>query len=214
MTEPFSRADEGVVAAWIEGWALSRGVGPPVPAYGGLRVDVGLPDQKARYVFAQASPGVHEASCAIEEPHVFLKVCASPERVGPLLHRGWDIRAVGFMMTTGALEPVEVDRPAGYRFDHCAIAAGCLVNILTGEADVAASGRVILVGRASVFDRIETHPAHRRRGLGRIVMNELGRLAREAGASSGILVATADGRALYSALGWRLHTLYTTAGWG
>ena len=42
-------------------------------------------------------------------------------------------------------------------------------------------------------------------------MSELGKLALQTGASMGTLVATPDGRALYSAMGWQLHSLYTTA---
>jgi GNAT superfamily N-acetyltransferase len=70
---------------------------------------------------------------------------------------------------------------------------------------------VFLVGETAVFDRIETDLAHRRRGLGRTIMSELARLAFQDGASRGALVATPDGRALYSAMGWQLHSLYTTA---
>jgi GNAT superfamily N-acetyltransferase len=204
-------ASRDVVASWVAGWALSREVGPPTPAYGGLRVDVGLPDQKARYVFAEASPGVGEASRAIQEPNVFLKVCAPPELVQPLLGPGWHIKPISFMMTTTNLEPAETPLSADYHLEDRQVMAGHVANILTDDGDLAASGRVFLVGETAVFDRIETHPAHRRRGLGRTVMNELGRLARQTGASMGALVATADGHALYSAMGWRLHALYTTA---
>jgi hypothetical protein len=42
-------------------------------------------------------------------------------------------------------------------------------------------------------------------------MKALEAIARKAGATQGVLVATSDGRALYEALGWQLHSLYTTA---
>ncbi|MFJ4906032.1 GNAT family N-acetyltransferase [Streptomyces sp. NPDC093249] len=52
-------------------------------------------------------------------------------------------------------------------------------------------------------DRIETDPAHRRRGLGSNVMLTLEAAAAQAGAGTGVLAATVDGLALYDSLGWR-----------
>jgi len=53
-----------------------------------------------------------------------------------------------------------------------------------------------------VFDQIVTQEAHRRRGLGRMIMNGLIQRALEHGARQGALIATPDGRALYRTLGW------------
>jgi GNAT superfamily N-acetyltransferase len=205
------RADPDLVATWACGWALSRGVAPPVPAYGGFRIDVGLPDQKARYVFAAASDSVRDLSRAIPEPHVFIKVCAPPEAVQPLLSPGWSIRPVGFMMTTQELAQVGYDLRDGYQLIPDLAPHGRVVRILAADGALAASGRAFRVGPTAVFDRIETHPDHRRRGLGRAVMRALGAGAAEDGATKGALVATPDGRALYGSMGWRLHALYTSA---
>lgn len=59
-----------------------------------------------------------------------------------------------------------------------------------------------VVGTDAIADRIETVPEHRRRGLGSVVMSSLVENAMAHGATTGILVATADGQQLYSALGW------------
>jgi len=211
ISERALRADPDIVAAWVAGWALSRGVAAPVPAYGGFRVDVGQPDQKARYVFAEASDRVAEASRAIAEPHIFIKVCAPPEVVAPLLTSGWAIKPLSFMMTTEALYEADVQLPDGYRRKWEPLPGGYVATLLSEDGEIAASGRVFLVGSTAVFDQIVTSPNHRRRGLGRVVMNALGNLALQGGATMGSLVATPDGRALYSNLGWRLHALYTTA---
>jgi GNAT superfamily N-acetyltransferase len=56
---------------------------------------------------------------------------------------------------------------------------------------------------AVVVDQVETAPEHRRRGLGAPVMRTLQNAALEAGAQRAVLGATAEGRALYTALGWR-----------
>ncbi len=203
-------ADPDVVAAWVAGWALSRGVPPPVQAYGGLRVDVGLPDQKARYVFAAPSPGVERASREILEPHVFIKVAAPPEAVAPLLAGGWSLQPLGFLMTVDDLESDDARLPAGYRFEVEVTPGGYAVSALAADGEVGANGRVLLAGATAVFDQIITHPDHRRRGLGRAVMGRLSVAAAENGATKGSLVATPDGRALYSTLGWRLHSPFTT----
>jgi GNAT superfamily N-acetyltransferase len=73
---------------------------------------------------------------------------------------------------------------------------------LNVDHTVAAEGTAAVVGADAVFDRIETAPAHRRRGLGAWVMAELGRLVVERGATTGLLVASPDGAALYRRLGW------------
>jgi GNAT superfamily N-acetyltransferase len=205
------RADPEIVADWVAGWALSRGVAPPTDAYGGLYVDVGLPNQKARYVFAAPSEGVKEAARSITDPHVFLKVCAPPDMVRGLLAAGWEVQPLSFMMVVPRLGPDGEDPRGGYEASQELVTAGAAVTIRTADGETAASGHVAFAGPTAVFDRIVTHPDHRRRGLGRIVMSRLGAIAHRAGRTRGALVATPDGRALYSAMGWELHSLYTTA---
>lgn len=205
------KADRTILASWIEGWALSRGVAAPVHAYDGFRVDVGLPDQKARYVFPEASAGVREAAREIGEPHILIKVCAPPEAVEPLLACGWSIAPVGFMMTADDLYRTDPRHPDDYHFRLEAMPAGYVATAHAEDGELGASGRVFLAGSTAVFDQIVTHPDHRRRGLGRTIMSALGAAAVRDGAKTGVLAATPDGLALYSTLGWRLHALLTTA---
>jgi len=86
-----------------------------------------------------------------------------------------------------------------------------LATILTSNGELAASGRVGIVGDVAIYDRIRVQDAHQRRGLGRRLMNMLGEVANRAGAARWALVATPEGRALYEALGWAVHANYTTA---
>ena len=86
-----------------------------------------------------------------------------------------------------------------------------LTTILTRDADLAASGRLGLVGDVAIYDRIRVQDAHQRRGLGRALMIALGEVANRAGAARWVLVATPEGRALYETLGWAVHAHYTTA---
>jgi GNAT superfamily N-acetyltransferase len=205
------KADRDVVASWIEGWALSRGTAAPVQVYDGFRVDVGLPDQKARYLFVEASSAVERMSREIGEPNVFIKVCAPPEVVEPLLASGWSIAPVDFMMTADDLYRSDARHPDHYQYKLEPVPRGYVVSAHAENGEVGASGRVFLVGSTAVFDQIATHPDHRRRGLGRSIMSELGAAAFRDGATKGSLVATPDGRALYSTLGWRLYSPITTA---
>jgi GNAT superfamily N-acetyltransferase len=62
-----------------------------------------------------------------------------------------------------------------------------------------------------VFDRIRTAEAHQRRGLAAAVMRVLAAEANALGIADAMLCATPPGRALYTALGWSLHSDYTTA---
>jgi len=70
-----------------------------------------------------------------------------------------------------------------------------------GDA-VAAVGSVGVLGELATFDAVETMPAFQRRGLGRHVMATLTAQARGRGAVRGVLAASAQGRQLYTSMGW------------
>ncbi|MGX7670507.1 GNAT family N-acetyltransferase [Plantactinospora sp. DSM 117369] len=63
-------------------------------------------------------------------------------------------------------------------------------------------GRLAPAGEFGIVDKVETEPAHRRRGLGSVLVRTLAARAAAGGLRTGILVATDDGRALYRTLGW------------
>ncbi|WP_433393109.1 GNAT family N-acetyltransferase [Micromonospora sp. KLBMP9576] len=71
------------------------------------------------------------------------------------------------------------------------------------SGEVGARGTMGLAGADAVADRIETVPAHRRKGLASAVMSALTRSAIEEGAEQGILIASEDGQQLYMTLGWQ-----------
>lgn len=68
---------------------------------------------------------------------------------------------------------------------------------------VLASGKLGIYGDYAVFDQIETHPEHRRRGYGRLLMQSLSARAKEFPVSTGLLLASTDGQRLYYKMGWR-----------
>jgi GNAT superfamily N-acetyltransferase len=211
LTDSRLISDPYIVEAWATGWALSRGTPAPVPTAGAFRIDVGLPQHKARYISPQRSPLMRFLAETIHDPDVFIKVCAAPEAVKELLPSHCTIERIGFMMTQLSCHALDVTPAAGYSLEVTSTPSILIAQITDSSGLIAAKGRVALVGAFAIYDQIETHEAHRRRGLGRVVMSALRKSALHHGADHGLLVATADGRELYTALGWQTHSLFTTA---
>ncbi|NLR63110.1 GNAT family N-acetyltransferase [Chitinophaga varians] len=210
--ETYEQADPQIVETWLKGWSLARELPPPIADHGGLRVDVGWPDQQKRYVFSALGPGLFHFANTIFQPAVFLKVCAPASLVRPVLPPRWEIQRPGFMMTCSLpVHPPGVRLPEGYTLTVTTTSAGPAATIYTADGETAASGLLAIVDDYTIYDRIATTPAHQRRGLGSAVMNALTMEAVSRGFKKGILVATPAGKALYETLGWKLYSLYTTA---
>ena len=206
-----AEADPELVEIWVQGWALTREVAPPLPVPGGWRIEVGLADQVRRFVYPDASEAVADRARAIEQPFEPIKVATSADALRPLLDDRWTFGPPGYMMTRDP-HPAPPCDVSPYRLTLEAVADKLtLATILTPADELAASGRVGLVGDVAIYDRIRVHDAHQRRGLGRALMIALGDVANRAGAARWVLVATPEGRGLYEALGWAVHTPYTSA---
>ncbi|WP_189529270.1 GNAT family N-acetyltransferase [Streptomyces roseolilacinus] len=196
-----------ITAAWVRGWAVSRGTPPPVEEPWGYRIDVGLGRHVFRHVLPEPDePTVRKLCETVTQPYAWLKVLAGPEEVAGWITPEWVVPDdPGFMMYTDlrpAPAPVPAP-PAGYTL-HTEVHEGVhLVRVLARDGSLAARGQVAPTGRTAVFDQIETYEAHQRRGLGRTVMRVLHHAAAGAGAATGVLGATVQGRALYASLGWR-----------
>lgn len=85
---------------------------------------------------------------------------------------------------------------------------------LLADGAVAARGMAAVVGTDAVMHDIQTDPAHRRRGLGSVVMGALSLRTLERGARTGLLMATTDGFHLYRKLGWLPEATMVTASGG
>lgn len=202
-------ADPALLARWIAGWALARGKPAPHAVGSGWRVDVDEPDQHARYAFPHAAPDIEALAAGIDDPLVFLKVCDDAERLAPLLPPRWKITRTGHMMTAPQLV-FETATPGGYMFVAREIAAGLRIRILHDGEEIGRGGAIIS-GPYAIYDRIVVDAAHRRRGVARALMAQLGAAMAARGIAQGLLVATDDGRALYDTLGWAYHAPYLTA---
>ena|ERR1700689_520300 len=211
MSDSFLKADPHIVETWAMGWALSRGAPAPVRTAGAFRIDVGLPQHKTRYIFSQCSDDVRRLAETIHDPDIFIKVCSPPEPVQDLLPSHWMTERLGFMMTQLPSDAEETAVPATYTLEVTSTPPILIAQITDSSGLIAAKGRGALVGAFAIYDQIETHEHHRRRGLGRVVMHALRQSASNQGVDHGLLVATPEGRELYIALGWHVYSLYTTA---
>ncbi|MEV5435381.1 GNAT family N-acetyltransferase [Streptomyces sp. NPDC052682] len=213
---------EGIVRAWVDGWVVSRGAAPPVVQPWGWTIDVGTESQVTRHVWGSVGGDVDEAAVgevarAVTGTGVWLKVCHDPAVVGGWLGAGWWVDPEpGHLMTvplTGAGEAPDErpSLPAGYRLRTWSRGGVVRVMIAAPDGSWAARGQIAPTGATAVADQVETSQAHRRRGLGSVVMRTLQRAAAEQGAQTGVLAGTEAGRALYETLGWRVVAPLTSA---
>jgi GNAT superfamily N-acetyltransferase len=203
--------DPSLLWDWLAGRSLARGLPMPVPDHGGMRVDTAAPDEVRRYVFAGPAPAIRALATSILSPRIFIKLCGPGDALLALAPPGWRLQpGAWFMMQDGPARET-APLPAGYRIEVSKDGRAIAAAILSEDGTLAASGHAARYGGAFVFDRIKTHSAHRRRGLGTALMAALGAMPESSGATR-VLVATEEGRALYEALGWTVASAYSTIG--
>lgn len=193
---------------WAFGYCAARGYAHPVavtlPA--ALWFDVGKPDQTGRFILGNASSEAAAAAfAAVDAPHIYVDIAAPRDAILPHVPPHWQPRDPMWLMATGTDMPaarptpdfeIEVDESAD-RFEATARdSAGTL----------AARGVLGIHGTTAVYDQIVTEAQFGRRGLGSAIMAELGGRAARRGVTESLLVATADGKALYERLGWTLRS--------
>lgn len=203
-----------LVSRWARGWAYARGFPRPAAVPGGVRVEVGEPGRRVEWVATdEADTLAGLVDTARATPEAWLSVVTEP----PAGVRPWFVEA-GLVANDGeeALMSIQLADhafrrlPEGYLAEVDRDGGLITVTVRVGE-DVAARGRIAVIGADAVADRIQTEPDHRRRGLGGAVMSLLVSAAREAGAVHGLLVASEMGEPLYSGLGWRARARLVSA---
>jgi GNAT superfamily N-acetyltransferase len=194
-----------LAAAWVDGWTVSRGTSRPTPTPWGLRVEVGTSWQYARYVMLEArEPIVRDLASRARIPSLWIKAFVEPEVLRPWLTPDWTQGGPGWLMAVD-LDTRRVAVPEGYSIGTVSRDGVVRISVSAADGTVAAQGQVGMAGEAAVVDQVSTEPAHQRRGLGTVVLRALANEAVEAGACTGILGATVEGRALYEHLGWKVH---------
>lgn len=208
----------GQTAAWFAGWTALRSYpsrsGPGYLA--ALRLD---------------RSGGWEYFTTVPSPSAFAdvaaEVIASPQRalcvLGPDVHRyvkmahqaGMGMLSASEQLMICHLETQDNQDPflgdpelslvvkaMGGRHSASACQARISVSIMRGNT-VLATGKVGVYGDYAVFDQIETHAQHRRRGYGLLLMKALTARAMAYPVTTGLLLASTDGQRLYFKLGWR-----------
>ncbi|WEK00749.1 MAG: GNAT family N-acetyltransferase [Candidatus Sphingomonas phytovorans] len=201
--------DPMMLHAWLAARSIARGLPAPVPEHGGFRVDTDAAEEIRRWVFPQVGAGLVELGRTIDEPLYLLKLCGPGEALLASLPHGWQLHPPTYFMTATAGWP-ERPLPAGYTAQVSRRDAVIEIRVISAGGDLAASGYAAETPQAFIYDRIITAPDHRRKGLGHVVMAALSR-ARQNPDAPQLLVATEEGRALYSTLGWQTLSPYSTA---
>jgi hypothetical protein len=202
---------QDLVEKWLKGWSLSRELPLPIQYKSGFKVDVGYEKQKTRYVFTEVNDDFIQLAESIDEPWIYLKVCASPEELKKRLPEKWVIQPSGYMMS--CFQPMNIPNNKlhdDYRLEFEQYNSTFMVRIVTRNGKPASIGRVIFVDDLAVYDRILTENNHKRKGLASFLMKELEKIALSKGISKNFLVATEEGKSLYESLGWELYSAYTS----
>ncbi|UKD54497.1 GNAT family N-acetyltransferase [Amycolatopsis sp. FU40] len=197
-----------LIRRWQAGWGTSRGFRPAGETRGGLHVLLEQPDRHREVIALSAEPdilrGLAEEVAAAERPTWLTVPTNRPEEVAAIVREaGLKLRdAREALMTIPLRQHPPRPAPPPYTGATTMNGAVCETVLRHPGSGVAARGTMAVVGADAIADRIETVPEHRRRGLGSVVMSSLAENVMAHGATTGILIATADGRQLYSALGW------------
>lgn len=195
-----------LVMAWGRGWTVCRGTPGPVEVPGGFRVEVGRPGHRERTVLhTYDTDSLRRFGRTSDRPGTWIKIMGSPEVLRAALPDRWTTTLVNHLMTV-PFEAASVAPPAPYELRVESAGEQVLVTVAAPDGTEAAYGRLAPAGRFGVVDQVGTAQAHRRRGLGSVVMRALGTEATRRGLRTGILVATEEGRALYHALGWTVRS--------
>jgi GNAT superfamily N-acetyltransferase len=186
-----------LVDRWVQGWCDSRRMVSRREGEGWL-VDMAAGTRSREYISAVPSlPELHRLVTATTGPDVWLTLVGDLDAQSLEAVAALDPVAGGeCMMTAPILDravPAHVSIEEDGRVAHARIEVG---------GRLAARGQAAVRGSDVVFDRIETVPEFRRRGLGRHVMTGLGAWAADKRATTGVLVASVSGRGLHESLGW------------
>ncbi|MFI5934320.1 GNAT family N-acetyltransferase [Actinoplanes sp. NPDC051494] len=194
------------VVSWQRGWGVARALPAAVDVGGGLRVHCAQKSREIEYVAYDAG-SVRELAgrVAEEEAVTWLTVpTTDPARaLADLDAAGLTLlaRAEWLMITDLRAHPVStVAEP--YHLRQRTEGGVLRATVEHPSCEEAARATMGLCGTDAVADKVRTAPEHRRQGLGAAVMGTVARTAVGRGAVRGLLIASDEGRLLYTRLGW------------
>lgn len=197
-----------LIVRWQRGWGVARALPAASDLGPALRVRCLQPGRAVEYIALTADPAslrLLAARIAEEDEVTWLTVVTTdPSATSSVLDSAGLVllRQSELMMTADLRTHPHVPAPAGYRLRTATDGAVLTATVLDESDGAGARGTMGLTGPDAVADRIETVPAHRRRGLASTVMSALAASAGAAGADHGLLIASEEGQHLYTSLGW------------
>jgi GNAT superfamily N-acetyltransferase len=201
---------EDLINRWIRGWQASRDLPAPEVTDDAIRIHCRQPGREFEVFplrFDEDPESVRRLAAevlAAEEPTWLTvttrdsaKACGVVEAAGLQVH----LRSETLMATDLTRHPRRDLDPA-FTSEVGVEGSDIEVVIRDGAGEIAARGHMGLVDGDGIADRILTMPDFRRRGLGAVVMGMLAAEAVARGARDGLLIASEEGRRLYTQLGW------------
>ena len=204
-----AHADGELLQTWISGWSACRGYEPHDDGRSTSVVRTDHQDETEHFLFEPATELFLElASETKQDPTRVLTVVTDRlqellDAADPLGMRVID-RQQSLMSADMHGQDVEDPQAPGDGFTLERSSEGACRRVVARiDGQIAARGSVSVVNDFAVYDRILTEESYRRRGLGSYVMGALTAGVLEDDVTTGLLVASADGRALYEFLGWQ-----------
>ena len=204
-----------LVRRWLEGWRLCRGLEPLIEYDDAVAAVLRLPGRERELVALTADPATVDRLAAQVAGDIWLTVTTQHGDVIAQQLAAAGVRPFDEQKTLMSIELREHPHPATeYELEISAEGPLEYVRLHATDGTVAARGMVAIVGDDAVMHDIVTDPAHRRRGLGSVVMGALSQRGLERGAHTGLLMATTDGFHLYRKLGWLSEATMVTGSGG
>lgn len=203
-----AHADNELFQTWITGWSRCRGYERHDDGRSTSVVLTDEQNQTEHFLFEPTTEQFLELAAETkQDPTRMLTVVTNRMRelidaAHPLGMRVTD-RQQALMSVDMSGQDVEDPRPPGdgYTLER-SDDGGCRRVQVRAHGELAARGSVVAVDEYAVYDRIITEEAFRRRGLGSFVMRALTAGVLDDDVTTGLLMASADGRALYEFLDW------------
>ncbi|WP_434995045.1 GNAT family N-acetyltransferase [Arthrobacter sp. Ld5] len=203
-----AHADNELLQTWLTGWSRCRGYERHDDGRSTSVVLTDEQNQTEHFLFEPTTEQFLELAAETkQDPTRKLTVVTNRMRelidaAHPLGVRVTD-RQQALMSVDMSGQDVEDPRPPGDDYTLERIGDdGCRRVLVRAHGELAARGSVVAVGDYAVYDRIITEESYRRRGLGSFVMRALTAGVLEDDVTTGLLMASADGRALYEFLDW------------
>ncbi|MEU6078432.1 GNAT family N-acetyltransferase [Micromonospora sp. NPDC047074] len=204
-----------LIVRWQRGWSIARALPVAEDVGGALRVRCMQPGRDIEYVALDAGEDLTSLTTLAElvagEDTITWLTVPTTDPAGAssvLVAAGLIVLKDSELLMTADLRGHPQNMPvAPYRLltqvDPHGGDSLVTATVRHESGEVGARGTMGLAGTDAVADRIETMPAHRRKGLASAVMSALASAAVDEGVEQGILIASEDGQRLYRTLGWQ-----------